>query len=89
MQPEMAGFGQGLRVYEPESLQLLATGERLEDSSAEARPFGCVEGNGVLLTYYFAKGKRDVRVQFGENEGVLAHLGTRWRDGHREWTLDW
>ncbi|MGE0599693.1 MAG: hypothetical protein AB7J35_11520 [Dehalococcoidia bacterium] len=78
-----------IRVFEPDSLRLLATGQHMGPCEAAVHPFGCLEGNGVLLAYYFGKGKRDVCVQIGENEGVMAHLGTRWRAGHREWTLDW
>ena len=89
MQPEV-GQRLDIRLFEPESLRLLAVGQEIDEAEAEVlHPFGCLEGNGVLLTYYFGKGKRDVCVQIGENEGVMAHLGTRWRKGHREWTLDW
>lgn len=76
-------------VVDPDSSRVLAIGHRLEEPEPSPLPFGCLRGNGVLLTYYFAKGKRDVRIQVGENEGIVAHLGTRWRSGHREWTLDW
>jgi hypothetical protein len=77
-----------VRVYEPDSHRLLATGHELGGTD-HAHAFACDSGNGALLAYYFGKGKRHVLVQNGPNEGVPAHLATRWRSGHREWTLDW
>lgn len=78
-----------IEVYDPESACLLATGRAAECAETEVHPFRCVKGNSVLLSYYFAKGKRQVMVRLGPNEGITAHLGTRWVGGHRQWTLDW
>ncbi len=82
-----------VRVFDPKTSQQIASGEELPDAEAPsaslARAFCCTDGNGALLVYYFGKCGREVQVQIGHNEGVLAHLGTRWNGGHREWTLEW
>lgn len=77
-----------VRVFEPGTSRLLAVGRRTADED-NSQHFACDTGTGTLLAYYFGKGKREVLVQSGPNEGVTAHLGTRWARGHREWTLDW
>lgn len=77
-----------LQIYDPATARLIAIG-LAQGSPGMARCFQCREGNGDLLTYYFGKGKREVLVRHGANEGVTAHLATRWVDGRREWTLDW
>ena len=78
-----------IEVYDPESACLLATGRTSDCAGSDEHPFRCLEGNSRLLSYYFARGKRRVMVRLGPNEGITAHLGTRWAGGHREWTLDW
>jgi len=78
-----------VRVYEPESSRLLAEGRGARKGQQESIEFCCATGAGALLAYYFGKGRRQVVVQAGPNEGVSAHLKTRWANGHREWTLDW
>ena len=80
--------GDLLRVFEPGSSRLLAIGHETAGEAGSAQ-FACDEGTGALLAYYFGKGRREVLVQNGPNEGVTAHLGTRWASGHREWILDW
>ncbi len=77
-----------VRIYDPASARLMAVGvERAAPSGGRA--FSCSKGNGVLLTYYFGKGRREVLVRHGADEGVSAQLGTRWVAGRREWTLEW
>jgi hypothetical protein len=81
-----------VRLFDLESTELLACGHGLDGGSLmkdDQQRFCCTEGNGRLLVYFFGKGKRDVRVQLGQGEGVVAHLGTRWNGSHREWTLEW
>jgi len=78
-----------MRVYEPEGSRLLAEGHGTRKGQQESIEFSCDTGSGALLAYYFGKGRRQVVVQAGPNEGVSAHLKTRWANGHREWTLDW
>ena len=78
-----------VQVFDPETARLLATGREHRAVDADGFAFECERGNGTLLTYYFGKGKRRVVVRTGPNEGVTASLGTRWVNGHREWTLDW
>lgn len=81
--------GQQLEVFDPDSSRLLAVGVRCgEDVDGHPR-FSCSRGNGALLSYYFGKGKREVLVRNGPNEGIHAHLATCWKQGSREWTLDW
>lgn len=75
-------------VYDAETAQLLAAGEEAA-LPGHTHAFSCIRGNGALLLFYFVKGRRDVLVRLGPNEGVTAQLGTRWRGGRREWTLDW
>lgn len=77
-----------LEIYDAESSRLLATAREAGKEGGRARVVSCTKGNGTLLTYYYGRGKRDVVVRSGPNEGMTAHLGTRWRGGHREWTLD-
>ena len=77
-----------VRVFEPESSRLLAVGHET-CHEPDSLSFECDSGGGALLAYYFGKGKRSVVMQCGPNEGVTAHLATRWARGHREWTLDW
>lgn len=93
MPPDGEASASAVRVFDPKTSRLIASGEELpepeEPGSNPAHAFWCTEGNGALLVYYFGKCGRDVRVQIGRNEGVLAHLGTRWNGGHREWTLEW
>lgn len=81
--------GRQFEVFDPESARLLAVGfECCEDVEGHPR-FSCSHGNGTLLAYYFGRGKRDVLVRSGPNEGVHAHLTTSWKHGAREWILDW
>lgn len=75
-------------IYDAESSRLLATAREAAEEEGRVRVVSCTAGNGSLLTYYYGRGKRDVVVRTGPNEGMTAHLGTRWRAGHREWTLD-
>lgn len=81
--------GGNLKVYDPESSRLLATGVSQLEPGMREHPFCCLDGNGTLLVYYFGRGKREVTVQTGPNEGVTARLGTRWVGGRREWILNW
>lgn len=87
MSPREAG--EPVRIYDPASARLLAVGRERAANDAAGHPFACATGNGVLLTYYFGKGGREVLVRHGADEGVSAHLGTRWVGGRREWILDW
>ena len=75
-------------VYDAESSRLLATCSQTAGEGHHLT-FCCEHGNGALLTYYFGKGKREVLVRAGRNEGLAGHLGTHWRAGHREWTVDY
>ena len=74
-------------IYDAESSRLLATAREAEEDGG-GHVVACTAGNGALLRYYYGRGKRDVIVRSGPNEGMTAHLGTRWRAGHREWTLN-
>ena len=78
-----------VQVFDPESRCLLATGMECGEDNDGHHHFSCARGNGALLTYYFGKGKRDVVVRSGPNEGIRAHLATRWKPEGREWVLDW
>ena len=78
-----------VQVFDPDSARFLASGRECCESAGVSHAFTCDRGNGALLAHYFGKGKRRVVVRSGPNEGVTAQLGTRWRAGHREWTLDW
>ena len=76
-------------VYDAESFCLLAKCQpACEDKGRHRLTFSSADGNGALLTYYFGKGKREVVVRSGTNEGMTGQLGTHWRSGHREWTVD-
>jgi|GEM_PF-4403793 len=75
------------QLYDADSTRLLATA-REAGQEGPARVVSCIAGNGALLSYFYGRGKRDVIVRSGPNEGMSAHLGTRWRGGRREWTLD-
>lgn len=75
-------------IYDEGSANLLATARQEDARGGRCRIVSCIRGNGALLTYYYGKGKRDVVIRTGANEGITAHLGTRWRGGRREWTLD-
>lgn len=77
-----------LRIYHPTTAKLIAVGRELS-SPGGGHAIACSKGNGELLTYYFGKGGREVLVRHGADEGITAHLGTRWSSGHREWILDW
>ena len=77
-----------IRIFEPDNARLLAIGHGTAEDDASLN-FACDTGSGALLAYYFGKGRRRVVVQSGRNEGVAAHLATRWNKGHREWTVDW
>lgn len=85
MLPDASAF----EVLDPVSYRLLALGHECGEPTDGEHSFSCSHGNGALLTYYFGKGKREVLVRNGPDEGVHALLGTRWARGHREWTLDW
>ena len=78
-----------LQVFDPESSCLLATGIECGEDSEGRHQFSFSDGNGALLKYYFGQGKRDVMVRSGPNEGIVAHLVTRWKPGGREWMLEW
>jgi hypothetical protein len=79
-----------LELLEPVSARLIAVGHECGEGEAPGcRAFACQQGNGALLAYYFGKGRREVLVRSGPNEGMTAHLSTRWSGGHREWILDW
>ncbi len=81
--------GQPIEIYDVDASRLLARAQEAGcDGDDDCRTISCIEGNGTLLTYYFGRGKRDVVVRSGPNEGTTAQLGTRWRAGHREWTLN-
>ena len=75
-----------LQIYDPGTATLIAVAR---GTPGIAGGFECCEGNGALLAYYFGKGKREVLVRNGANEGVTARLATRWVADHREWILDW
>jgi hypothetical protein len=77
-----------VEVFDAESSLLLATGQEEGEADGHRLTFSCSKGNGTLLAYYFGKGKREVRVRAGRNEGLTGQLSTRWRSGHREWILD-
>ncbi|MEO8540271.1 MAG: hypothetical protein ABI577_11065 [bacterium] len=81
--------GPELMLYDPDSASLLATGMELSEADTTGHCFACIRGNGILLTYYFGKGRRHVMVRHGADEGVTAQLGTRWVAGRREWVLEW
>src|SRR5512139_2487692 len=78
-----------LELFDPTSSTLLAMGFPLRQLSPSGGDFRCLDGGAKLLDFYFLKGKRDVRVRSGANEGLVATLGTRWIDGRRQWTLRW
>ena len=78
-----------VRVYEPETSRLLAMGHGARGGDHEPIRFHCETGAGMLLAYYFGKGRRQVVIQSGPNEGLPAHMKTRWSNGQREWTFDW
>ena len=77
-----------VEVYDAESSRLLATGQEAGVADGHRLTFECLRGNGTLLAYYFGKGKRQVMVRMGRNEGVSGQLSTHWRGRHREWSLD-
>lgn len=81
--------GMPVQVFEPETSRLLAGGVECCDRTGLQHAFTCEYGSGALLHYYFSRGGRSVIVQSGEGSGVAAHLDTHWRNGRREWTLDW
>lgn len=78
-----------LRIYHPVSAGLIAVGLERTAPGPGGHCFACSKGNGALLAYYFGKGGREVLVRHGANEGISAHLDTRWVAGHREWILEW
>lgn len=78
-----------LRIYHPTSASLIAVGLARGAPGPGGHAFACSKGNGALLAYYFGKGGREVLVRHGANEGISAHLDTRWVAGHREWILEW
>ena len=86
---QLPSTGEQLQVFDPESSRLLAIVRECRDDADGHHHFSCSRGNGALLTYYFGKGKREVVVRSGPNEGVRAHIATCWKQGAREWTLDW
>jgi hypothetical protein len=75
-------------IYDVDSSSLLATAREAGEAGARGCVLSCIAGNGALLSYYYGRGKRDVVVRSGPNEGMTAHLATRWHAGKREWTLD-
>ncbi len=78
-----------LKVFDPETSRLLAVGQECGEAGGGHHSFSCLHGNGTLLTYYFGKGKHDVVIRSGPNEGIRAHITTCWKQGKREWTFDW